>query len=161
MAETITICLATAGALILASAGSLLAQTAPQVFEKNCVGCHGAAQMSELDLRNREAMLRGGNRGPAIVPGNAEASLIYRAVSGTAEFKMPPGKQALSADEIGIIRDWIQQGAAWSEAGPHTTPAWWSFQKPKRPPVPVLKNGSPRNPIDSFVLAKLEELGLR
>src|ERR1700730_7661957 len=161
MAETITICLATAGALILASAGSLLAETGPQVFEKNCVGCHGAARMSGLDLRNREAMLRGGKRGPAIVPGNAEASLIYRAVSGNAEFKMRPGKQELSADEIGIIRDWIQQGAAWSEAGPHTAPAWCSFQKPRKPPVPVLKNGSPKNPIDSFVLAKLEELGLR
>src|SRR5947207_6162814 len=117
MAETIPICLATAGALIMASTGSLLAQTAPQVFEKNCVGCHGAAQMSGLDLRNREAMLRGGKRGPAIVPGNAEASLIYRAVSGNAEFKMPPSKQALSAEEIGIIRDRLQQGAAWSQPG--------------------------------------------
>ena len=62
------------------------------ILEKNCSGCHGAAQMSGLDLRQRDSILKGGKRGPAIVPGNAEGSLLYQAVAGKGDLKMPPGK---------------------------------------------------------------------
>src|ERR1700724_1899745 len=68
------------------------------ILEKNYYGCHGAAQMSGPDLPQREAIPKGGKRGAAIVPGNPEASVLFRAISGKDELKMPPGKQPLSAD---------------------------------------------------------------
>ena len=73
------------GALLCAALGQADPSTeiaAIGILEKNCLGCHGAAQMSGLDLRQRDAMLKGGKRGAAIVPGDPEASLLYRAVSG-------------------------------------------------------------------------------
>ena len=75
-------------------------QAAREILEKNCYGCHGAAQMSGLDLRQRDAILKGGKRGAAIVPGAAAASLLYQAVAGKGELKMPPGKQSLSAADV-------------------------------------------------------------
>jgi hypothetical protein len=72
---------------------------------------------------------------------------------------MPPGDAALSAAEIVLLRDWINAGARWEAgvASSQVAPAWWSFQKPVRPPVP----SSAKNPIDAFVLARLAEKGLR
>jgi Planctomycete cytochrome C len=71
--------------------------------------------MSKLDLRTRDAMLKGGEKGPALVPGNAEASPLYRRVSGLQQPVMPmapvPG---LTAREIAVLKDWIDQGAKWS-----------------------------------------------
>src|SRR5216684_9421654 len=101
--SSLTMCPVALGALILACAGQLCGQPADlarRIIERNCLGCHGQAQMSGLDLRSRETMLRGGKRGAAITPGNADASLLYRAVSGVGELKMPPGKQSLPAEDI-------------------------------------------------------------
>jgi len=72
---------------------------------------------------------------------------------------MPPGKTPLSATEIGALRDWIQAGARW-ESGTIAS-SWWSFKKPVRPAVPAVRNASwVRNPIDAFILSKLEQNGL-
>jgi hypothetical protein len=165
MAESISaMCPVALAALILVFAGSLRAAPADlarQIIEKNCLGCHGDARMSGLDLRSRETILHGGKRGAAIVPGAPGDSLLYRAIAGSGELKMPPGKQSLSSDDVRSLRDWIQSGAPWEENGIHSASAWWSFQKPKRPPVPALKDGQANNPIDAFIGAKLEELGLR
>jgi len=119
--------------------------------------------MSGLDLRERDTILKGGKRGPAIVPGKAEESLLYRAVRRDGELQMPPGKTALSAAEIEAIRDWINGGAKWTSTAPKTSGAsWWSFKKPVRPAVPTVKDAARvRNPIDNFILAKLEEKHLR
>ncbi|PYV81061.1 MAG: hypothetical protein DMG05_30600 [Acidobacteria bacterium] len=68
--------------------------------------CDGSTQTSGLDLRQRETMLRGGKRGPAIVPGNADRSLLYQFVNGTGELKMPPGK-VLAASDLESLRAWI------------------------------------------------------
>ena len=118
--------------------------------------------MSDLDLRDRDTILKGGKRGPAIVPGKADESLLYKAVRREGELQMPPGKSALTAAEVNAIRDWINGGAKWAST-PKNAPAatWWSFKKPVRPAVPAVKDASRvRNPIDAFILAKLEQQGL-
>src|ERR1051326_8473366 len=71
---------------------------------------------------------------------------------------MPPGPTALSADEVNAIRDWINSGARWDgNAQP-----WWSFRRPALPKVPTVKDTARvRNPIDAFILAKLEAQNLR
>jgi mono/diheme cytochrome c family protein len=129
------------------------------VLEAKCVGCHGSAHMSDLDLRERDAILKGGKRGPAIVPGKADESLLYRAVRREGDLQMPPGKAALNAAEIKAIGDWINAGAKWTSSTPKAAaPSWWSFKQPVRPAVPAVQDASRvRNPIDAFILAKLEE----
>src|SRR5215831_19314504 len=87
--------------------------TARLVLEKRCLNCHGAAQTSGLDLRQRDGILKGGKRGPAIMPGNAAQSLLYQAVSRQGDLQMPPA-QPLAADEIATIRAWIDAGAPWN-----------------------------------------------
>src|SRR5213592_1644927 len=79
---------------VLLAYGQPGAPSAQAVFENHCVSCHGAAQMSGLDLRQRDTILKGGKRGPAVVPGKASESLIYRAVARDGDLQMPPGKKA-------------------------------------------------------------------
>ena len=132
----------------------LPAQTAAEILETHCLSCHGAAKMSGLDLRGRESALQGGKRGPAIAPGKAEESLLYRAAAHQGDLKMPPGRPRLSDSDLATLRSWIQSGANWHGAGKEAE--WWSFRKPWRPPVP-----GTGNPIDAFVLAKLRQNGLK
>src|SRR5439155_12191334 len=114
----------------------------------------------------RETLLKGGKRGPAIIPGNPERSLLYKAVAHQGDLKMPLGSGSpLPAEELEILKKWIQAGAPWPTnyaVAKRSEPAGWSFKKPQRPAVPHAKQGKPvANPIDAFVLAKLEEKGLR
>src|SRR5688500_1097132 len=130
---------------------------AKTVLETKCVSCHGDMRMSDLDLRQQAAILKGGKRGPAVVPGKAEESLLYKAVKREGELQMPPGKVGLTPSEITTLRDWINAGARWESTAPVASAksSWWSFQRPVRPPVPAVKNASAvRNPIDAFILAK-------
>lgn len=139
-------------------------KTAKAILEAKCITCHGDLRTSDLDLRERGAILKGGKRGPAVVPGNAEASLLYKAVKREGELQMPPGKTGLIPSEVSALRDWINAGAPWESTTTTsgTAPSWWSFRKPVRPIVPAVKNAAlVRNPIDSFILAKLEQKGLR
>ena len=144
------------------AAADSLASRARGVIETHCLACHGNARISGLDLRTSKAALQGGTRGPAIVPGDSEASLLVRAVAGTGALSMPPGGTPLPESEVEILRTWIDSGAEWvqQEAVPDQ-PAWWSFRKPERPAEPDTQNDSwVRNPIDSFVLSKLREAGI-
>ena len=146
-----------------AAAPADLAAAAKSIIDKHCTACHGQARMSGLDLRSAASALAGGQRGPAVIPGDAAGSLLLRAVKGTAELSMPPGDSRLSDRQIDDLADWINAGAAWPEidAGGETR-AWWSFTRPVRPAVPELGDDEwVRNPIDAFVLAKLFEQGLR
>ena len=169
----------------------LIAQTT-QVSEtevlpilQRCFQCHGEAlQMSKLDLRTRDGMLKGGDKGPALVPGDAEASPMYKRVAGLLQPIMPmPPVPPLSPREIAVLKDWINQGAKW-EAGEQAEPAkaaaaagysseykekqftdqdrqWWAFQKPVRHPVPTVGDARwRRNPIDAFVRNMLDAKGL-
>jgi mono/diheme cytochrome c family protein len=142
-----------------------LAHAASAVIEAKCLACHGESRMGGLDLRSREAALKGGARGLALVPGKATDSLLWKAVAGSGEISMPPGKSKLTAEEIKLLAAWIDAGALWPESVEAKTkssePSWWSFRKPVRPPVPIVKNTAwVRNPVDAFIMAKLEEKNL-
>ncbi len=136
-----------------------LAQQARAILEQHCITCHGELQLSGLDLRQRKTLLRGGDRGPAVIAGAADASLLYRAVSHVGNLRMPPDKPALPPADREVLRQWIDQGVPWEAARqPTAGPTWWSFRKPKRPPLPEVEQAARvRNPIDAFVLARLEE----
>ena len=135
-----------------------LEERARGLLEAKCTGCHGAAQLSGLDLRSRETLLRGGKRGPAITLGNVDDSLLLKAVRRVGELQMPPGKAALRPEEVALLREWLAAGAPQTDASRRETPSWWSFQKIVRPALPA---GDAANPIDRFVLGKLREKGLR
>ncbi len=124
------------------------------------MACHqGKFKKSGLDLSTRELALRGGDRGPALVPGKAQESLLYRVAGHLAEPHMPLQQPKMAAAELAALAEWINQGAdygtvlaktAKSEAPP--LPDHWSFKKPQRPAVPVAANSKwVRNPIDAFV----------
>jgi len=150
-----------------------LAVKAVALIESQCLQCHGTEKISGLDLRAREGLLKGGTRGAAVVPGQAAASLLYRMVAGEAEPRMPLG-QSLSADEVALLKEWIDGGAPWPKAAPDAKkpPAgfktiteaqrnYWAFRPPARPAVPRVKLASAvRNPIDAFILSALEAKGL-
>lgn len=147
-----------------------VSQRAEAVLKSNCQTCHGAAlQMSKLDLRTQEAMLKGGDRGPAITPGNAETSRLYRVVSGSEQPTMPPGKKLADGD-LEILKQWINAGAkieggasgaidkqaalAKLEERPilDEERKFWSFQQVKRPAA---------QSIDELWLAGLRAKGLK
>ena len=135
------------------------------VLERSCSGCHGPAQqLGQLRLDSRQSLLHGGASQGVITPGDAENSPLYRRVAGLgAGARMPMGGE-LPAGEIELIKRWIEQGATWPEAtdsaqGP--APKHWAFTAPVRPELPAVSDESwPRNPIDRFVLAKLDAEGL-
>ncbi|MEX2261890.1 MAG: PSD1 and planctomycete cytochrome C domain-containing protein [Bryobacteraceae bacterium] len=145
------------------------------VIQSKCLSCHGQSQqMAGLDLRTRAGMLKGGLRGPALTPGDANASRLYRRISGAEDPAMPLGG-SLGNAEVEVFRKWIEQGAPWDAAGeaisaaplPSTrkiTPtdrAWWAFRKPVKPSVPPVKEARwSQNPIDAFIARKLDEKGL-
>ena len=124
--------------------------------------------MSGLRLDRRDSALRGGYRGPAIIPGDAAGSRLVRLISvGEDGIRMPPVGGRLNAREIGLLSAWIDQGAEWPVAidapspKPDTESGHWAFQPVSRPPVPSLSASSAvRNPIDHFVVARLDAAGL-
>ncbi len=148
--------------LRVGAAEASLAQKAQAILQQHCLACHGEARNSGLDLRERGSLLRGGNSGPAIIPGQPAESLLYRAVLQTGELKMPVGG-SLSTEEVEVLRQWIQAGAPWGEDSHHSNGhwSWWSFQDLQDPPIPKVHNrGWVRTPVDVFILKKLEESGL-
>jgi len=132
-------------------------EEARAILEQNCIGCHGAAQMSGLDLRTREGALSGGKRGTSIVPGHPEQSLLHQVLSGDHEVKMPAGKPALATEQVETLAAWIREGAQWEgELAANVGETWWSFEKPTRPAPPT----SSVKAIDAFIFTELEERGL-
>src|SRR5437899_2706085 len=99
------------------------------------VGLSRSPESSRWQPNSHTDSSKGGKRGPAIVPANAEKSLLYKAVARSGDLQMPPGKP-LSAEEIAIIRNWINDGAHWDSAAV-AEPGWWSFKKVVRPAVPA------------------------
>ena len=136
-----------------------------QILRNNCQQCHNlTTRSSGLAITSRDAILAGGKRGPAINPGNPAESLLVRAVEQTGELKMPPGRK-LQPEEIASIRRWIELGAAWPKeevASKRMGSDWWAFQPVKRVnPPDVEDRGWARNPIDQFILARLEQEHLK
>ncbi len=136
------------------------ARAAPVILEAECLHCHGEAAMSGLDLRTRESALKGGSRGPAIVPGQAEESLLYRVLQGMREqdreLRMPLGKAALGAEQIAAFESWIRSGADWPQRALDASEQWWAF----RPPALQEPDIDKPNPIDGFIASKLRARNL-
>lgn len=161
-------------------------QTEPSVTQHDiipllhlrCVACHGARRKEAgLDLRTKESILKGGKSGPAVVPGKPEKSLIIQRI---ASGEMPPRRKLVSvsvkpmeANELKRLSKWI---ALKLPEVKHTSldenkqsdalvtvkdRAFWSFQPPAKVKPPQVKHSDHvRNPIDTFILRKLEQRGL-
>lgn len=85
------------------------------IFKESCHRCHGAEkQKSGLRLDSREAVLKGGANGPAIVPGKPEESLMMTVVEYAGDIQMPPDAK-LDDDKIAILKKWIEKNAPWPE----------------------------------------------
>jgi uncharacterized protein DUF1553/uncharacterized protein DUF1549/cytochrome c len=129
-----------------------LPSQAVAVVQARCLQCHNeSAAMSGLQMVTREQLLKGGSRGPAIKPGDASGSLLFQAVMHSGKLVMPPAGK-LNESEVGTLRAWIDQGAAWPGNMKKTQSDWWAFCKPSRPKVP----GAPgAHPVDAFLWEKL------
>ena len=145
------------------------------IFERSCWNCHGeAAQLSDLDLRTREGALTGGTKGPAIVPGRADQSRLYRVLAGLDQPGMPMDGSALSDAEIAAVQTWIDEGAHW-DTGAATSAAdalaaledselppgardYWAFRLPVQAPVPVSPTYD--HPVDRFLSAARRDAGV-
>src|SRR5690242_5756906 len=112
------------GALLSGQTDSL-EDSARAILSKRCAACHGEARTSDLDVRGLPTLLKGGKRGPAIVPGKAAESLLWKAVKREGELQMPPGKTPLPAAEVEILRNWIDGGAKWETQARAGDAAWW------------------------------------
>ena len=137
------------------------------IFAKSCYACHGPdKQKSGFRLDLKSAALKGGeNHAPDIRPGqSAESPLIHLVAGLVADQKMPSKGDPLTADQVGLIRAWIDQGAVWPEDTSAVDPirSHWSFRKVARPPVPKIAGPAGRTgqSIDAFIAQKLETRGL-
>ena len=148
------------------------------LLANNCYACHaGSESHGGLKLDSREAILKGNAHGPALVVGDTEKSALLKAVHYDGAIKMPPtGK--LRPEEIAALTAWIKMGAPWPTTkgvGNPTNPGqapdliltpaqknFWSFRPIVKRPLPRVKNSAwCISPIDRFILAKLEEKGLK
>ena len=146
------------------------------LLAKNCYQCHSEQAKilySNLRVDGRATLLNGGARGPAIVPGDPDSSQLIQAVR-YEKLEMPPGGR-LSADQIEVLVKWVEMGAPWPDlelpdgakiptgqmnfAASDSHWAWKPVQKVS--PPPVRDNTWPTDPIDNFVLKKLEAAGLK
>ena len=135
------------------------------ILKARCYACHGALkQKMGLRLDTGSLVRRGGDSGPAVESGHADESLLIDRVSETEDrLRMPPEGPALSAEQIRILRAWVDQGAkSPGDETPEEDPRQhWSFRKLVRPSVPAVKNTAwVRNPIDAFLAAEHQRKGL-
>jgi hypothetical protein len=131
------------------------------IFRTSCYSCHqGANASAQLRLDSKESALKGGASGRVILPGNSRQSpLMQRLTSQDRRVRMPFGLAPLAPEKIKLIGAWIDQGAPWPEQA--SVEKHWAYVKPQRPALPAVRNASwVRNPIDRFVLARLEKEGL-
>ncbi|MFN0017005.1 MAG: PSD1 and planctomycete cytochrome C domain-containing protein [Pirellulaceae bacterium] len=132
------------------------------VLAEHCDKCHGAKkQWANLQLDSREGLLKGGDSGPAIVPGNSKESLLIQAVKEPDEKLRMPKEGKLTDRQIADLMKWVEMGAPFSPAavvvGRNRDPNHWAFQPPKDPPLPTVKDaGWPASGLDTFILAKLQ-----
>ena len=126
------------------------------IFNQNCTSCHGGVrQKNHVSFIFREEALGTGKSGrPTIVPGDpGRSELMARVTSEDPEVRMPYHAPPLSPDEIRLLRRWIKEGAQWTDH--------WAFLAPHPPPLPKVKQTNwVRQPLDRFILAKLEKEGL-
>ena len=137
------------------------------VLAEKCYECHSAAKKvkAKLHLDSREGVLKGGESGPAIVPGEPEKSLLIKAISWHDEDLKMPSKVQLSAAVIADFTAWVKRGAPDPRVGGTKPQAidlakvreHWSYRPLAKPATPAVKNHTwPRSDIDRFILSALE-----
>ncbi len=142
------------------------------VLVESCSSCHGETALGALRVDSRDALLIGGLSGPAIVPGNPEASLLIQAIRHTGELKMPLDANRLKEQQIAAFEEWVRNGASWPQAAELREAAipermsegertFWSLRPLVRTlPSAVLGADWPESDVDQFILHKLEERSL-
>jgi mono/diheme cytochrome c family protein len=158
--------------LALAARPARAAEPDPvEFFEKNvrpllvekCVSCHGPQkQKGGLRLDSKAGWQAGGDRGPAVMPGKPDESLLIKAARGAAGVERMPPKETLTDREVAALVRWVKDGAADPRDGAarlggttlEEARKWWAFQPVKRPAVP---KSDFANPVDAFVAAKLAD----
>lgn len=160
------------------------------ILERSCWNCHSAdLQLADLDLSTREAALRGGEHGAALVPGNAEQSRLYRMVAGLESITMPMEGPKLTPTEISTFKTWIEQGAQWdaAPAAAKAAPAassdrgaapasalaalenmeltpeqrnYWAFKLPVQAELPQVASPDLSNPVDRSLESVRAKKGL-
>ena len=142
------------------------------ILVEQCFKCHSTAQKKNrggLVVDSLAGLLQGGDTGPALVVGKPEASLLIKAVShADKDLQMP--KEKLPAEQIAVLEQWVKMGAPWPGANTSTARPpgkitdedrrWWAFQPVRTPSLPEVKDGWVRNPIDRFILTRLQAEGL-
>ena len=173
------------GSLVAAWATLLSAQTAPAgappsgpqtsqtidyardiepVLRQYCYECHGTTRArARLRLHAPEFILKGGSHGAVVMPGKSgESELIRRILSDDPDDRMPLDEDPLPAETVALLRAWVDQGAPMPAAAATSASApvqeHWAYVAPERPELPAVTTaGWARNPIDRFVLARLEQ----
>ena len=147
------------------------------VLIKRCYDCHSTEKKTKggLALDTRAGWQHGGDNGPAIVPGDLTKSLVIKAVRYLdKDFAMPP-KSRLPADEVAILEEWVKRGAPDPRTDDTAKAAkpkrsidleagrkFWAFQPVANPTAPAVKDSVwPKDPVDRFLLAKIEAKGLK
>ncbi|HZN33246.1 MAG TPA: PSD1 and planctomycete cytochrome C domain-containing protein [Pirellulaceae bacterium] len=148
------------------------------ILVSRCFECHSAKSVKlqgGLRLDSRAGVLKGGETGPAIVPGKPKESLLVDAINYGALYQMPP-KTKLPPDDIVVLTKWVEMGAPWPADPPVTAAGavtkafdlqkrqaehwcWQPIQEPAVPAIPNAKSPIP-NPVDAYILEKLQSRGL-
>ncbi len=158
-----------------AASSDIFERNVRPILVRNCYACHTDSKLGGLRLDSRDALLKGGKRGPAIEPGKPDSSLLIKALTHEMpDLKMPMGSRLPDAD-IRELRQWIADGAIWPETPAAAPPvvggskkvvtpeqlAFWSFQPLAKVSPPEVKDGAwVKQPVDRFILARLEAKGL-
>jgi mono/diheme cytochrome c family protein len=141
------------------------------LLEEHCVECHSAAKgktKGGLALDNAAAVRKGGDTGPALVPGAPEKSLLVKAVTyADPDLKMPPDNKRMPSEQVAILQEWVRSGAYDPREGktlgvdPEAAKKHWAFQPVQKPTVPGVHEPKwARTDTDRFVLAALEAKGI-
>ena len=136
------------------------------ILDEHCLKCHGSAkQWAGLRLDSREAILKGGESGPAAVAGEPDASLLIRAVRHEDENLKMPQDDKLTDQQIEILTSWVKSGlpfpAASAASKRNRDPNHWAFNPPAEAAIPAVQNSAwPQSDLDRFILARLEASGI-
>lgn len=143
-------------------------QTIRPLLVEKCQSCHGAQkEMMGLRVDSIAALRRGGESGPAIIPGHPEQSLLVDVIRYDGDIQMPPDGRLTDA-EIAAISRWIERGAAWPAVIAESETelerkqrTHWAFQPVVDPPIPEVAAGTiVQTPVDAFLQSRLAEQGL-
>ena len=154
-----------ADAKIKAQSEHLFRDKVAVILETNCIRCHSSGTTKgKLSLETFERAMKGGDTGEAIVPGDPGSSLLIEMISGVKP-AMPVKADPLSAEEVAVIRQWIETGAVWPQGTVlkekvKRSSNWWSHQPVAKVAVPVISGEDAkwvRTPIDAFIIKTLRE----